>query len=71
MDSERNYDLSTIGLGPYDDLATLHRDLSNQTETAITLANQTEGQTLVSVSHSVVVISGKLHASVPLALEDH
>lgn len=55
---------------PYDDLATLHRDMSNHAETAITMANQTEGQTLVSISHSVVDVSGKLHVSVLLVLEE-
>lgn len=70
MDTERNYELLTIELGPYDDLSTLHRDMSNHAETSITMANQTEGQTLVSISHSVVVVNGKLHASVLLALEE-
>ncbi len=71
MGQERNYDLSTIELGPYDRLADLHRDLANHVETAVTMANHTEGQTLISISHSIVLIDGKLHASVLLALETH
>ncbi|MEE2062278.1 hypothetical protein [Rhodococcus artemisiae] len=71
MDIQRNYALSTIALGPYDDLDALHADLANHAETAVTLANQSEGQTLVSMSHSIVVIGGKLHASVVLSFEEH
>ncbi|MDV2474326.1 hypothetical protein F8M49_00955 [Rhodococcus zopfii] len=71
MDTQRNYGLSTITLGPYDDLDDLHADLANHVETAVTMANQTEGHTLVSISHSVVVLDGRLHASVLLSFEEH
>ncbi len=71
MDTQRNYELSTIALGPYDDLDALHADLANHVETAVTMANQTEGHTLVSISHSVVVLDGRLHASVLLSFEAH
>ncbi|WP_072691644.1 hypothetical protein [Rhodococcus marinonascens] len=69
MGQNRNYDLSTIELGHYGRLADLHRDLTNHAETAITLAHETEGQTVVSISHSIVSIDGKLYASILLTLE--
>ncbi|MEV0945927.1 hypothetical protein [Rhodococcus sp. NPDC049939] len=69
MEHNRNYELSTIELGPYDRLADLHRDLTNHAETAVTLANQTDGQTVVSISHSIVSIDGKLYASILMTLK--
>lgn len=71
MNAQRNYEFLTIALGPYDDLDALHAELANHAETAVTMVNQTEGCTLVSVSHSVVVLGGRLHASVLLSFKEH
>lgn len=60
MSADHSYDILTIQLGPYDDLATLTRDLANHAGTAATLAWQEEDRVVVSVSHSITAIEGKL-----------
>ncbi|WP_433661043.1 hypothetical protein ACQPW1_01855 [Nocardia sp. CA-128927] len=64
MSDDHVYEVYTIELGPYDTLAELHRDLSNHAATAATVGFERENETVVSISHSVIEIGGKLFASV-------
>ncbi|MFC7447489.1 hypothetical protein [Rhodococcus daqingensis] len=70
MSTDHSYEISTIQLGPYDDLSQLMADLANHASTAATLAWQTEGQVVVSVSHSITPIDGKLFGTVFLTTDE-
>lgn len=69
VNADHSYDILTIELGPYDDLATLTRDLANHAGTAATFAWQEEGRVVVSVSHSVTAIDGKFFGTVLLTTD--
>lgn len=70
VSTDHNYEISTIQLGPYDELSTLMADLANHASTAGTLAWQAEGQVVVSVSHSITLIDGKLFGTVLLTTDE-
>ncbi|RVW07269.1 hypothetical protein EGT67_22210 [Prescottella agglutinans] len=63
MSADHSYDVYTLELGPYDTLAELHRDLSNHTSTFANVLFEREDRVVVSISHSVVEIGGKLFVS--------
>lgn len=69
VSADHDYDISTIELGPYDDLSTLTGDLANHAGTAATLAWQTEDRVVISVSHSITTIDGKLFGTVLLTTD--
>lgn len=63
MTRDHSYEVYTLELGPYDTLDELHRELSNH---AATFANEVyvrEGEVVVSISHSIVEVGGKLFVS--------
>ncbi|TQF74690.1 hypothetical protein FK531_00885 [Rhodococcus spelaei] len=64
MSEDHSYEVHTLELGPYDTLAELHRDLSNHTSTFANLVFERENEVVVSLSHSVVSIAGRLFVSV-------
>ncbi|NMM92192.1 hypothetical protein B2J88_49465 [Rhodococcus sp. SRB_17] len=70
MSTDHSYEITTIELGPYNDLSELVSDLANHASTAATLAWQTENQVVVSVSHSVTSIGGKLFGTVLLTTDE-
>ncbi|WP_137876136.1 hypothetical protein [Rhodococcus sp. Q] len=70
MRADHNYEITTIQLGPHDDLAKLMADLANHASTAATLAWQTEGKVVVSISHSITLIDGKLFGTVLLTTDE-
>ncbi|WP_305091438.1 hypothetical protein [Prescottella sp. R16] len=69
MGDDHNYDVYTIELGPYERLSDLHRELSNYASTTVTELYQTEDKEVVSISHSVVSIDGKLFVSIVLTTD--
>lgn len=70
MSADHNYEVSTIQLGPYDDLAKLTVDLAYHASTAAALAWQAEGKVVVSISHSITWIAGKLFGTVLLTTDE-
>jgi hypothetical protein len=69
VSTDHSYEISTIQLGPHDDLSQLAADLANHASTAATPASQVKGQIVVSVSHSITAIEGKLFGTVLLTTD--
>lgn len=63
MSADHCYAVYTVELGPYDTLAELHRELSNHTSTFANIVYEREGEVVVSISHSIVDVGGKLFVS--------
>lgn len=63
MSRNHSFEVHTHELGPYDTLTELHRELSNHTSTFANIVFEREDEVVVSISHSIVVINGKLFVS--------